>query len=231
MTKICTNCKTENPDNAEFCQECGTELNEPANTMKSDKKSGRNKTPIAIAAVVGVCCIGLILIVVMGGFLSPNKNQTTLSNNFSSDGLTFSYPRDWTNGTPTTTIVSSGSGVSQLGTLDSTDGITLSISKADLTSMGAGATISTMKELTKQNLVNGSSIQVLSDNQTTVNGVNVYEFTYNFKDPSNQDGKSIYVVTGKDSQTVYYLQFIGEPTTIDQNKDLISQIIGTIKIQ
>jgi rRNA maturation endonuclease Nob1 len=40
MTKVCPNCKIENPDKAEFCQDCGSDLNESTNTVNADKTSG-----------------------------------------------------------------------------------------------------------------------------------------------------------------------------------------------
>jgi hypothetical protein len=89
MTKICPNCKTENLDNAGFCQNCGNKLatvkTNPNTSTKSgsgvtewwNKQSKGGKTAIGI---VGVCCIGLILIVAIGGMFSPDKNTATTSN-------------------------------------------------------------------------------------------------------------------------------------------------------
>jgi hypothetical protein len=97
--------------------------------------------------------------------------------------------------------------------------------------VGGNITIADLKTLTKNNILNGSSAQLLSDNRTTVRGLNVYELTFNIKDPNtNQDQKSLQVITGKDGKAVYYLQFIADNKTFDDNKDLINQIIGTIKI-
>jgi hypothetical protein len=39
------------------------------------------------------------------------------------------------------------------------------------------------------------------------------------------------VITGKDGQTAYYMQFSADPETFDQNLELINKIISTIKIQ
>ncbi len=87
MSKICPNCKGENSDNAGFCQNCGNELKKPVNkpsraTVKA-KPAGlgawwRNlSTNGKSASVVSVCCIGLILIIAVSGFMSSEN-----SNNF-----------------------------------------------------------------------------------------------------------------------------------------------------
>jgi hypothetical protein len=169
----------------------------------------------------------LILVVVVSGCTSSSQN---LNSTFSSGTFSFNYPSDWTNGTSTGDIVSGGTSIQKLGTLVSPNGVTLLISGADLSSLGSNVTISEVKDLTKQNLLKISSTQILSDNSTTVNGVKVYELTFTFKDPNtNKDQKSLYVVTGKDGQTAYYMQFIADTATFDQNQDLINQIINTIK--
>lgn len=237
MTKICPNCKTENPDNSVFCQNCGTELKGTPNTIKSDIKSGgeskgwwsKQSTGIkAVIGIVGVCFLGLIIFIAIGGILSPDQN---LNSNFSNGGITFNYPNDWNNATSSGSIVSGGSSLVDLGTLANSNGLTLHISKADISSAG-GITIAVMKDVSKKNLLNGSSAQLLSDNKTSVNGLTVYETSFTLKDPkSNQDQKSLFVITGKDKQTVYYMQFIADTSTFDQNQNLINRIIGTIKIQ
>ena len=44
MTKICSNCKTSNPDNSAFCQNCGKKLNETTDTMNySDNNKSSKK--------------------------------------------------------------------------------------------------------------------------------------------------------------------------------------------
>ena len=93
-----------------FQCECGGELtsneitSETVKTKKSkekpdikeewNKQSKNKKIGIGIA---GVCCIGLILIIVFAGVFSPNKTTTTAnSKSYSGQGLTFNYPDSWT---------------------------------------------------------------------------------------------------------------------------------------
>ncbi len=88
MTKICPNCKSENTDDATFCQDCGNELLRTADpgTNKNKKTNSRgtmdfwNKQSTgrkAVVGIAGICCIGLILIVAFGGMFSPDKTTTT----------------------------------------------------------------------------------------------------------------------------------------------------------
>ncbi len=87
MTKICPKCKTKNMDDAGFCQNCGEELDEAVKVPVKDNGTGfktketsagtggwwsKQSTGVkAGIGIAGVCCIGLILIVAIGGFLSP----------------------------------------------------------------------------------------------------------------------------------------------------------------
>jgi len=168
----------------------------------------------------------LVLVVFASGCTS---NSMDLSQTFSNGGISFNYPSDMNN-TNSSTVVSGGSSLVDLGTLAASNGYTIAVSKADIT--GSGATIEQMKEATNANIKKGSSTaQVLSDNTTTVNGVKVYETLMTMKDPSSNDVKSLFVTTGKDGQTVYYLQFIADPSTYDSNAQLTNNIINTIKIQ
>lgn len=88
MAKICPNCKTENPDSAGFCLECGTKLN-TTNTMKSNAAGNgfgdwwnAQGNGAKALVVISVCCVGLLLIVAIAGMLSPDKTtaNTTQSN-------------------------------------------------------------------------------------------------------------------------------------------------------
>ncbi len=85
-----------------------------------NKQSKNKKLGIGI---VGICCIGLILIIVFGGLLSPNKATTTAdTKTYSGQGLTFNYPDSWTFkdsdtfGTPNSVTPSSGT-VDNIGSL------------------------------------------------------------------------------------------------------------------
>jgi len=88
MTKVCPKCKTENMDNAGFCQNCGTELSSlkgsvnPNNTStngisgfwNNQNKGGK------IAIGIGVCCVGLLILFAIGSMATPDKNTATTQN-------------------------------------------------------------------------------------------------------------------------------------------------------
>ena len=88
LTKICPDCNTDNLDSAGFCQSCGSDLaklNETETNVKSrgglggfwNKQSGKSKAAIG---VVGICCIGLILIILIAGMASPDKTAANGTN-------------------------------------------------------------------------------------------------------------------------------------------------------
>lgn len=85
LAKICPKCKKENRDSAKFCESCGTDVSNVVDAHKSNgntsgglmdhwnKRSTKGKAGIGI---VGLCCLGLILIVVFGGLMSPDKTTS-----------------------------------------------------------------------------------------------------------------------------------------------------------
>ena len=89
MTKVCSNCKAENADDATFCQNCGENINstsqrtQKVQTPRSgsagwwNKQSKRNKTVIGIAGV----CVGVILIIAIVGIFFPNNTTNTANTN------------------------------------------------------------------------------------------------------------------------------------------------------
>ncbi len=249
MTKICPNCKTENIDTADFCQNCGTELpkftynvppsgDEAAETKaKSGNWWSKQPTIVKILSVVGVCCVGLIVIVGLIAILFPDATTfnldtgsvSDLTKTFSQSGLTFKYP-DWqTTSDQGRMAVSSESNVQKLATLYSSNGLYLYVSMADLTP--SGASVEFAKEATKTNIQQGSSAQLLSETKTTTNGVTVYELLYSIIDPTtNKENKALFVITGKDGQKAYYMQFVAENSVFDSEQTIIDNIISTIKV-
>ena len=110
----CVKCGKEyelesNEKHSDFQCECGGELtsnglateivkikkiNKPPKDIKEDlDKQSKNKK-IGIG-VISVCCIGLILIIVFGGVLSPNKTSTS-GNSFQNQYISFTKPSDLT---------------------------------------------------------------------------------------------------------------------------------------
>ena len=86
VTEVCPNCKTANPDNSGFCQECGTELKGKTNVVKSNATTGNGLTDYwnkqnnggKAAIVISVCCVGLILLVAIGAMVTSDKTIVNL---------------------------------------------------------------------------------------------------------------------------------------------------------
>lgn len=100
---ICPECGNQNPKNAVFCQECGTNLKQvrgpkkPVNKQASPEKKIKEwwikqNSGVKIISIAGVCCIGLLLIIAVAGLLTPDKNLTELQlKNVTSDGAGEAY--------------------------------------------------------------------------------------------------------------------------------------------
>lgn len=90
LTKICPNCKKENKDTAKFCESCGVSLNNSTVTSEPKESKGtsgglmgwwnqqstRGKAAIGL---VGLCCLGLIVVVGISGMMAPDKTTTQSS--------------------------------------------------------------------------------------------------------------------------------------------------------
>lgn len=117
----CPNCGKENIDQNKYCDNCGKELNQSTITnmgQSSDKQSKgfqrwwnqQSTNRKAVIGIGGVCCIGLILLVLAGGIMAPDKTTTDNSKTDTSqvtnnqtntskinDGpLSFELPSGWT---------------------------------------------------------------------------------------------------------------------------------------
>ena len=91
----CSKCGYETEKNINFCIECGSPLNgavvsETGDFKKSQKKSSSNfKDTLGIfyhehkvASILILCCIGLIIIGLIGSIMTPDVNTVTTDTNF-----------------------------------------------------------------------------------------------------------------------------------------------------
>ena len=99
---ICPYCGTENPEDGKLCKSCKRilrmPLKSPITSTKTQSKDGifetwnKQTNNIKALSLVGICCIGLLLIVGISGMLSPDKTTTNLpttpTNSISSDSGT-----------------------------------------------------------------------------------------------------------------------------------------------
>ncbi|WJI10449.1 hypothetical protein FGU46_10295 [Methanobacterium sp. CWC-01] len=82
MTKVCTQCKTENPDDSDFCKNCGTNLKNVSAAKKSSRSGpggwwGEQTNLVKALSIIGVCCLGIIIIFGISAILSPDSNTST----------------------------------------------------------------------------------------------------------------------------------------------------------
>ena len=125
MTEICSNCGQENEDGSKFCRNCGSEFKVKKNVYKISEHEPEEKNWFkrqnngvkAVIGIAGLCCIGLILLVVIGGMMAPDATTDTTSTSTSSSstsssasssslqtfnggGISFQYPNNWNEYTP-----------------------------------------------------------------------------------------------------------------------------------
>jgi hypothetical protein len=88
LTKICPKCKTKNLDNANFCEKCGDELPNTITKKISTSKGttanfkdwwDKQTSGVKAITLIGGCCVGLLLIIFIVGFLSPDNNLTEIT--------------------------------------------------------------------------------------------------------------------------------------------------------
>lgn len=95
---FCEKCGSELPDNVKFCPKCGNDLSNvvskkqimPAtsNTSSINDKWNSWSTGKKIIAVIAACCIGLLVLGMIGSILSPDSN--TSSSSYDSDSYDYS---------------------------------------------------------------------------------------------------------------------------------------------
>jgi len=86
MTKKCPECGNENPDNSSFCKNCGADLKGVSATPKPAAKPSKGgptgwwseqSSLVKALSVIGICCVGLIIVAGIGGLLLPDSNTNT----------------------------------------------------------------------------------------------------------------------------------------------------------
>ena len=88
-TVTCPRCGTENPENATLCKSCKRFL-KPIKAQPSFKpgqntsgaglfeKWNKQSNAVKALSLIGICCVGLLLIVGITGMFAPDKNTTNL---------------------------------------------------------------------------------------------------------------------------------------------------------
>jgi hypothetical protein len=172
LTK-CPKCGKQNKVTAQFCESCGTDLNGVANTSepkKSKDTSGGlmgwwNKQSTkgkGVIGIVGICCLGLILIVGIGGLLSPDNSNTTTTQSSSAQSDSQSTPTTTTATTPQKVTIAQlyGSSIAK-GTYVKVTGTVLQSDRYNLRIRNSNW---------KDVLVEGSDLSAYEDQSVTVVG-------------------------------------------------------------
>lgn len=166
----CPNCGKQNKVTAKFCEGCGTDLSNVTDTSAPKESKSTSGGPMgwwskqstkgkALIGIVGICCLGLILIVGIGGLLSPeNTNATPQSSqsNVTSTQTTTSVdtPKTVTIAQLYGSSIAKGTYVKVTGTVLQSDGYNLRIENS------AGKDI----------LVEGSDLSAYEDKSVTIVG-------------------------------------------------------------
>ena len=88
----CPNCGKQNKITAKFCEGCGTALSDVTATSAPEESKSTSGGPMgwwnkqstkgkAVIGIVGICCLGLILIVGIGGLMSPDQTTSNVQVN------------------------------------------------------------------------------------------------------------------------------------------------------
>ena len=91
MAKICPECGTNNTERSEFCQECGKKLDSVTEKSKSEnsfkalmagfnKWWGKRSRNGKILYGIGACCLGVLIIGMIGAALTPERTILGISN-------------------------------------------------------------------------------------------------------------------------------------------------------
>ena len=106
MTKICPKCNKMNMETAKFCEGCGTTLlaSQPVKETKSSSGGvmgwwNSQGSGVKALSIIGVCCVGLILIIGVMALITPDTTTNTTTSTSPSSS------------TPATDTSSSGSSV------------------------------------------------------------------------------------------------------------------------
>ena len=99
MTKICPNCQAKNEDNSDFCQKCGKKIPKTVKIPKQDTppRGGlkgwwdKQNSGVKIISIIGGCCLGVIIILVVMSALFPVTSLILEKNDVLRDNLTVQY--------------------------------------------------------------------------------------------------------------------------------------------
>lgn len=250
MTKICPKCGESNKDTSVFCENCGAEIPKTGYVPSSSKippesKSGggwwsqQSSGVKAGIAIGGICCIGIIVVIVLLGVFFPD--QTTFNTNFNTtvpstttvsgqtydDGvISFNYPDGFKNSTMPDFITSGDPSWTHLDYMANSNGISI---RVDRNTQDVSPTAS--RDATENGVEEVSTGKVLSTTtETNPNDVVVARSTNSLEDPSTGGTLQYYDMFFKASNgDVYYISVWGDQSKKQEIKNTAQTIFKTIK--
>lgn len=172
MTKICPNCKKQNNDTAQFCENCGTTLNTNTTEKQPKTKSGimgwwnKQGKGTKIGSIVGVCCLGLLIIGLIAGMGSPDQTTSTSNTTTSTASSTPASSTPVVASTPVNTPQNVT--ISQLYGSSIAEGTTVKVTGTVIESDGYNLRIENSNG--KDILVEGTGLSAYEDQSVTVVG-------------------------------------------------------------
>lgn len=161
MSKICPNCGVNSPDNAKFCIECGSDLEDiPINKEETTQKTSKNNINLKQRPIIFIAIIAIAIIA--AGFFIFGLGGNNISITFDD---VYVEPHNYTSGMEYTYVVSGY--INNFPNYDDADNY---IIKTVLYDANARELTSTTKKL--------SSFDKFSDHSSTF----LYESTENYMD-------------------------------------------------
>ena len=224
----CSNCGTENPEDSQFCTECGNKLerfNRPVNVEKGavqPKKSNRNKIIIGgIVVVVVLIFIGIIL-------AGSNSSIATGNSTYNINSVSFNYPNNFANITAPNSIVSGGSDWHAVGYLSDNQSMYIEIQS---NSNPEAYTIQELILATESQVKQNNGTVLSTTNTTNLNGVVVAGDIQTMTDPSSNTLLKYYDMIFSDSKgTVYSISVYGDDSDNTQIQQVQQTIFNSLKV-
>lgn len=250
MAKYCPKCGETNKDTSVFCENCGAEIPKTGYVPSSSKIPPESKSSggwwsqqssgvKAGIAIGGICCIGIIVVIVLLGVFFPD--QTTFDTNFnttvpstttvsgqtySNGDISFKYPDSFEDSTMPDSITSGDSSWKHLDYMSNSDGISI---RVDRNTGDASPTAS--RDATESDVESLSTGKIISTStETNPNNIVVARSTNSLEDPSTGDTLLYYDMFFKASNgDAYYISVWGVQSLKQDIKNTAQTIFKTLK--